>query len=346
MKRILIDGRFIGVGESISRYTLELLAHILEIDKENEYTLLIRPQGEEVIEKSEISFESEPEGSSLRVDDRNPKSLREPEGSSEPRTAETNSKFPNLKVETLNIKHYSVGEQTKLLKYLNRQKFDLVHFPQFNHPIRYKGKYVVTIHDLILLNHAKVGLLKRLAFVPVLKSAVKDSAAIITASEETKREIIYTLRVDEKKISLIHHGIDHNKFNIRAKSERVLLDEFCQKNKIEDDYFLYVGAWKSHKNILRMLEAYEKFIQNNEKFVHLVLVGKIDKKEKAILAAIDRINKSRTPNSELLTPIVTAGPIANDDELAAVYAGAIAYVMPSLAEGFGWPPLEAMACGT
>ena len=309
MKKILIDGRFVGVGESMSRYTLELLAHILEIDKENEYTLLIRPAGQEWINKFKV------ESSKLKVD-------------------------------VLDIKHYSVGEQTKLLKYLNRQKFDLVHFPQFNHPIRYKGKYVVTIHDLILLNHTKAGLLKRLAFVPVLKSAVKDSAAIITASEETKREIIYTLRGDEKKISLIHHGIDHNKFNIRAKSERVLLDEFCQKNKIEDDYFLYVGAWKSHKNILRMLEAYEKFIQNNEKFVHLVLVGKIDKKEKAILVAIDRINKSRTPNSELLTPIVTAGPIANDDELAAVYAGAIAYVMPSLAEGFGWPPLEAMACGT
>ena len=101
MKRILIDGRFIGVGESISRYTLELLAHILEIDKENEYTLLIRPQGEEVIEKSEISFESEPEGSSLRVDDRNPKSLREPEGSSEPRTAETNSNFKHSKFKTV-----------------------------------------------------------------------------------------------------------------------------------------------------------------------------------------------------------------------------------------------------
>ncbi|MDO8444023.1 MAG: glycosyltransferase family 1 protein [bacterium] len=318
MSRILIDGRFVGVGESMSRYTLELLSHILEIDKENEYTLLIRPAGEETIEKSEI---------------RNPKS-------------ETNSKFPNLKFKTLDIPHYSLGEQTKLLKYLNREKFDLVHFPQFNHPVRYKGKYVVTIHDLILLNHAKAGLLKRLAFLPVLKSAVRDSVAIITASEETKREIVYTLKGDEKKISLIHHGIDHNKFNITAKSHRTELDDFCRKNKIDHDYLLYVGAWKSHKNVSRMLESYEKYLQENEKFVHLVLVGRVDKKEKAILAKIDSINKSQTPNSELRTPIIAAGPVSDDRQLAAVYGGAIAYVMPSLAEGFGWPPLEAMACGT
>ena len=54
MKKILIDGRFVGVGESMSRYTLELLAHILEIDKENEYTLLIRPAGQEWINKFKV----------------------------------------------------------------------------------------------------------------------------------------------------------------------------------------------------------------------------------------------------------------------------------------------------
>ncbi len=309
MSRILIDGRFIGIGESMSRYALELLSHILEIDKENEYTLLVRRKTE---------------------DER----------------LKTIEKCPNLKIEILDIAHYSIGEQTRLLKYLNREKFDLVHFPQFNHPIRYRGKFVVTIHDLILLNHAKASLFKRLAFLPVLKSAVKDSAAIISESEETKREIIYILRGDEKKISLIYLGIDHAKFNITAKNHRTDLDEFCRKNKIENDYLLYVGAWKSHKNVLRMLEAYEKYLKENEKFVHFVLVGKIDKKEKAILSKIEALNKSHDSQFMIHDSVVLAGPVSNDTELAAVYGGALAYINPSLAEGFGWPPLEAMACGT
>jgi len=307
MAKILLDGRFVGVGESIERYTLELLVHLLQIDKENEYTLLIRPAGEERIKQFKVESSK-------------------------------------LKVKVLDIPHYSFREQTKLFSYLKKEKFDLVHFPQFNHPTRYRGKFVVTIHDLILLNHAKSSLIKRAAFWPVLKSAARDSAAIITASEGTKREIIYTLRGREEKIHLIHHGLDHAKFNIISKSHRDYLDKFYKDNKIDNDYLLYVGAWKSHKNLLNLIKAYEKYIAENEKFVHLVLVGKIDKREKAVVREIERVNGNEERGTR--NKIVTVGSVNSDEELAAIYGGAIAYVMSSLAEGFGWPPLEAMACGT
>jgi len=323
MSRILIDGRFVGVGESIGRYTLELLSHILELDKKNSYTLLIRPAGVDAC------------GGSFDIKKLEPGNL----------IRNSELEIRNLQIKVLDIKHYSLNEQVGLLKFLKKEHYDLVHFPQFNHPIRYRGKFVVTIHDLILLNHAKANFVKRAAFLPVLKSAARDSAAIITASEETKREIIYTLRGREEKINLIYHGIDHSKFNITAKSHRELLDKFCQKNKIENDYLLYVGAWKSHKNLSRLLAAYEKYVFENEKFVQLVLVGKIDRKEKTLLKEIARIN-SRAMKQWSNEAIVTSGPVGSDDELAAIYAGAIAYVIPSLAEGFGWPPLEAMACGT
>src|SRR5690606_30652378 len=113
--RILIDGRFVGVGDSQTRYVLELTRNLLELDQKNAYTLLLRPVG-----KKELKFFPGIEGKD------------------------------NLKIEFLNIPHYSLAEQTKLLNYLNKKRFDLVHFTQFNHPVFYRRNYVVTIQDLTL----------------------------------------------------------------------------------------------------------------------------------------------------------------------------------------------------
>ncbi len=309
MSKILVDGRFVGYGESMARYTLELLSHILEIDHENEYTLLIR----------------------RKTDDERLKNLE---------------RFSNLKLDILDVPHYSISEQSSLLFYLNEKKYDLVHFTQFNHPIFYGGKYVSTIHDLILLYHSDANFLKKMAFGPVVKSAARDSAAVITASTETRDEIVKKFAVDQAKINLIFHGIDHDQFNIRAKNDKESLKEFCQKNNIENDYLLYVGAWKKHKNVAGMIEAYEKFILSGDRFVNLVLVGKVDQREKRVIEQIAKTNKIIEEKIGKNNAVIASGPVGSDAELAAIYAGAIAYVMPSLAEGFGWPPLEAMACGT
>jgi len=312
MSRILIDGRFVGIGESMTRYCLEALSGILKLDDKNDYTLLIRPIG-----KKELKWYPEIE------------------------------KAPNLKIEIKDIKHYSFGEQTQLLKYLNREKFDLVHFIQFNHPVRYRGKFIVTIHDLTLINHSGSNPIKRLAFLKVMRSAAKNSQKVISISKATENDIIYTLRIPKNKIRTIYHGVDTERFNIRAKGETEILNKFRQKNKIENDYLLYVGAWKKHKNLSTLLLAYEKYLKEDKKFVHLVLVGKIDEKEKEVLDQIGRINKTFAPDSKLPTPIILAGPIdVRSEELPVIYAGALAYIIPSFAEGFGWPPLEAMASGT
>lgn len=328
MSRILIDGRFIGVGESISRYTLELLKNLLEIDKENEYTLLVRSQGVDIA-ASRFGFQiDKSENEKLIV-----------------KWEMINGKYQNLKIKILDVAHYSFGEQTKFLSFLNKEKYDLVHFTQFNHPMRYGGKFVVTIHDLILLNHAKANLIKKMAFWPVLKSCIK-AEKIITISDESKREIIYSLHVRDDKVMPIYLGINHRQFNVSAKSNKELLTKFCQKNKITDDYFLYVGAWKSHKNILGLLKEYEDFILSGERFLHLVLVGKVDLREKRVILEIEKVNKKVEEDKGKKGAVVTAGVVDSDEELSAIYGGAIAYIMPSLAEGFGWPPLEAMACST
>ncbi len=364
-KRILIDGRFIGVGESMTRYCLEIVEGILGLDKESEYTLLIRPAGESVIQKSKIKDQND-----------------------------------NLKIKVLNIAHYSIGEQTELLNYLNKENFDLVHFIQFNHPIRYKGKFVVTIHDLTLFGHLhRQRLHKRIAFGMVMKSAVKNSAQIITVSETSKKDIVESYKVDPDKITVTHLAVE-SKYNLKLKSQKQKICEFKEKYGIAGDYILYTGMWKKHKNLVRMLKAYEKLIQkskikdqkdnlkltNSEASCHceedvdltatkqscvtipqLVLVGKIDKDEPEVVTLINDINrrisnikcqisneisnvqysntKELSPVTYHLKPIVCTG-FVEEEELPIAYAGALFYVIPSLSEGFGLPPLEAMSCGT
>ena len=332
MKKILIDGRFIGVGDSMTRYTLEILNGVLKLDKENDYTLLIRPQG-----KKELARYPEIEHAS------------------------------NLRLEVLDIPHYSLAEQSALLKYLSKEKFDLVHFIQFNHPLRYKKPYVVSIHDLTMYGHLhrEKNPIKRLAFKAVMNSAVYDSTKIITISNTTKDDILDNFKVKPEKIEVTYLAVDP-KFNVQARDQKSDINKFKEKYKIQKNYFLYTGMWKKHKNILRMLKAFGKYVNDeflisndkeNSRFhvpnIQLVLVGKIDKEEPEVTDEINRINSSlavilgdRSESKDLsLKPIITTGFI-DERELPIAYAGALAYIIPSLSEGFGLPPLEAMACGT
>lgn len=328
--KILVDGRFIGVGESISRYTLEIVSGILALDKENDYTLLIRPQGK-------------PHLSSL-----------------------ISQNFKNFAIKILDIPHYSLKEQTELLKYLNEEKFDLVHFTQFNHPVRYRGKFVVSIHDLTLLGHLhRMGAAKKFGFRVVMKSAAKNSEKIITISETTKKDLVETYKVDPEKIAVTYLGVD-KKFNPSLRTQTSKLINFREKYRISENYILYTGMWKKHKNILRMLEAFSKYKSQNtnrksQTDIQLVLVGKIDRDEPEVLKKIDEINgriayqvsgiMESNRNTLYEIPNTKSGAIIctgfiDEAELPIAYAGATAYCIPSLSEGFGLPPLEAMACGT
>jgi len=330
MKRILIDGRFIGVGDSIGRYVLELLREILKIDQENQYTLLIRPEGRKAIfdhfSNAEILNDQLMKNGKCEM---------------------KNSKSANLQIQVLDIPHYTFAEQTQLLKYLNEKQFDLVHFSQFNHPIRYKGRFVTTIHDLILLEKLSVrNLPKQLAFRKAMADAVCRSKKVIAISEYVKRAIVDNFDVFADKIRVIYHGMDHTMFNLESKAKSQKLKDFKEANKIEGDYLLYTGAWKKHKNLKRLFEAFEEVKSRKLKAesIQLVLVGKIDHNEPGILAEIDRINNEAMKQFRNVAIIPVGAKYG--EELAIAYAGALVYVIPSLAEGFGWPPLEAMACGT
>lgn len=348
----------------MTRYCLELVQGILKLDHENEYTLLVRPVGEKIAKQflQETSYkkrdpnkEQIPNSKINNLEIENSLKIA-PKGSANAEKL----KIENLKIVVLDIPHYSLLEQTKLLAYLNRERFDLVHFIQFNHPVRYKGTFVVTIHDLTLLGHLhREPIHKRIAFGSVMRSAAKNSEKILTISETSKKEIIEYYNVPEEKIAITYLAVD-SAYNAQVKSRKEKVESFKEKYHIEGDYFLYTGMWKKHKNLLRMLKAFEKFHLKAEslklKAPQLVLVGKIDKEEPEVIELIDEINKRMTndkyqisnklePITCNLKPVIATG-FVEEEELPIAYAGALAYIIPSLSEGFGLPPLEAMACGT
>ena len=323
--RIGIDARLWNES-GVGRYIRNLVKWLGKIDKENEYVLFLRKK-----EFLELQF---------------------------------TTYNPKPKKVLADIRWHSIEEQFLLPQILNKEKLDLVHFPYFSIPVLYQKPFVVTIHDLII-NHFPTGqastlpqpiyLFKRLGHHFVLNQAVKKAKKIIVPTKATKKEILDHFKVSEEKIAVTYEGVDKNiKYparrryassvaggqisNIKTTYQKLKnLEEIKSKQ-----YFLYVGNAYPHKNLKRLLQAFQSAISaeggsasggNNLK---LVLVGKEDFFYKKLKDEVRKIN--------LVNKVIFYGQ-ANDQELSWLYQNALALILPSLMEGFGLPALEAMSCG-
>ncbi|HUZ47371.1 MAG TPA: glycosyltransferase family 1 protein [Terriglobia bacterium] len=194
--------------------------------------------------------------------------------------------------------------------------------PGYNAPLTCPGPFVFTLHDL---HHLRVpedsSIAKRAYYRHIILPACRRAAFVLTVSEYSKREIVDWARVSEEKVINVGNGI----------GPPFVLDG--PRHAPGYDYLLYVGSRKPHKNLSRLLHAYA--ISGVRKDVRLVLVS--GSSDTALESEIARLGLS----GEVLCRTCTS-----DDELAGLYRGAVAFVFPSLYEGFGLPPLEAMACGT
>lgn len=225
------------------------------------------------------------------------------------------------------IKWHTLDEQLNFSKEINKYDLDLMHFTYFSIPIKYSKPYVVTIHDLIIHHFptgkastlpAPIYYLKRLAYMFIIKKAAQNSKAIISVSNATKDEIIDHLHVPTEKIKVIYEGVD------------VKTLENSNKKIIDGDYILYVGNAYPHKNLNKLVDAFSISKKEEEK---LVLVGRENYFYK---------NLKKYVEDKKITNILFFGE-ATDQELSSLYKNAKAYIMPSLMEGFGLPPIEAMA---
>ena len=231
---------------------------------------------------------------------------------------------------------HSVTEQIVMPRLFIAERLDLVHIPYFNAPVFYPGRYVVTIHDLTIL-HTKTGkattlpmplyALRRIGYHAVLRMGLLRASHIFTVSETTKRELSERFSVAPQRITVTYEAVDDR-----------ILQKGDAKRIVANPYFLYVGNAYPHKNLERLVLAFDRLTRgrNIDRDLRLILVGKHDFFYRRLTSSIAERGLSER--------IVLFGP-ADDRELNALYRHAIAFVFPSLMEGFGLPALEALAVG-
>ena len=166
----------------------------------------------------------------------------------------------NFKKVLVDFRHYSFREQLILPKLIASEKPDLTHFLHFNVPIWFKGKLVVTIHDLLM--HRQKGLeattlnpafyyLKRIGYKKVFAEAVKKSSKIIVPSNFVKEDIVKTYKLNPEKVVVTYEGVDLKTIGKNTDDEKVLK----KYNLNSQNYFLYLGNAYPHKNLKRAFEA-------------------------------------------------------------------------------------------
>ena len=296
-----IDARFYGPkGKGLGRYTQKLIENLEKIDSENEYMIFLR---------KENWNEYEPAA-------------------------------PNFNKVLSDYRWYTLAEQIFMPFKIYQQKVDLMHFPHFNVPIFYFGKFVVTIHDLILRHFptrraSTLGpikyWLKNLGYKIVIGLAIWRAQKIITVSHYVKDDVVKCFRVKPEKIIVTYEGTPQKISNFQFPISNL------NKYGMTKPYLLYVGNAYPHKNLEKLIGAFEALISNN-KDLELVLVGEMDYFYQRLKKYV-REKFSQMANKVIFTDFVS------DKELTVLYGNSAIYVFPSLCEGFGLPPLEAMAYG-
>lgn len=219
---------------------------------------------------------------------------------------------------------------------LKKLKVEILHSPNYITPLMKLGfKVILTIHDLTFLLFAdKYPVTKRLLFGRMINIYIKISDKIIAVSENTKKDILRFFTIPENKISVTYESYPeyYNEY-IDSKNAK----EHLKKYGIKKEFILYVGMIEPRKNILALLKA---FIQlDKELDLDLVIVGKKGWYYSEIENFIASVEIEKLNNNIIFTGYI------HEDELKYFYRSALVFVYPSLYEGFGLPPLQAMACG-
>lgn len=301
--KIAIDARMYGPKiTGIGNYVKQLTDWLFKIDKDNEYVILMN----------------------------------------EPYSNEFQS--PNWRVKKIKVSThwYSWREQLWLgLEYnqlVRREKIDIFHFPHFNVPITFRGKFLVTIHDLTpkFFPGPKVqkSLIRKLGYDVVLKSALKRAGKIIAVSQHTKNQIITNFKVSGDKITVVYNGINPT---FQKTADCGIIKALKNKHKINKPFIFYTGVWREHKNLPGLLQAFDILRRVYNLDWQLVLGGDNKDQEPKIKEVIEDL---RLGDNLVVTDFIP------DEELSTFYSAAGLTVIPSFCEGFGFLALESLTCGT
>lgn len=223
--------------------------------------------------------------------------------------------------------------QIRLPWALRKIKADWYLFMAFPVPIfSFKKNMVSTIHDICCWDCPEtMNGMSKWYFRISHKVALRKCKSIITISEFSKSRIEEKLNFPADKIWLIYCGIDR-KFS--PVKDKITLNETRNKYSLPDEYILSLSTLEPRKNIRLLIDAYRELVLSGDCKIPLVLAGRKGWKMDELMSGIEPV----VQNMIMFTGFI------DDDDLAAVYGAATLFVFPSMYEGFGIPPLEAMAC--
>jgi len=231
---------------------------------------------------------------------------------------------------------YSLREQIELPVRIPR--CDLLYVPHYVIPLLYRGPLVAAVNDLIHLERRDFAPSRAAQWYAraMITVAVRRARRVVTLSSYSRDRLVALTGAPKERFEVVYPSVDAHFFQPVDPRHRA---EIRARYGLQAPYFLFVGSAKPHKNLATLIRAFD-LVRRRGSGYDLAIVGQFS---------------GIRSNIELLTQLVAErslhawvrflGPIP-DEHLAAVYGAAELFVFPSLAEGFGLPPLEAMACGT
>jgi glycosyltransferase involved in cell wall biosynthesis len=236
--------------------------------------------------------------------------------------------------------HRLVWEQAAFPRLVARARLDLLHSLHYTRPMRLPCASVVTFHDMTFFLFPQLHTLsKRLYFPQAIRLSARKANALIADSESTRRDAIRLLRISPEKIYTVPLGVSPA-FHPVLDAHR--LEIVRQRYSLPEHFILYVGLVEPRKNLPMLLRAYQRLQEQlrlhvSPELIPLVIVGRFGWRIEQVFELVETL--------AIKENVHFSGYIPAED-LPIVYNLADVFVYPSLYEGFGLPPLEAMACGT
>jgi len=227
-------------------------------------------------------------------------------------------------------------EQIAVVRASRRWGADLIHVPYWAGPLYTDLPTVVTVHDLIpaLLPAYSGGMLGRL-YTGLVSLSARRASLVLTDSHASREDILTHLRLAPERVEAIPLAAGAR---FRPVSDPAVLERARKTYDLPPHYLLYLGGFEVRKNVTAILRAFARLELED---IALVIAGRLPTRTSAVI----RDPRPLAAELGISDKVRFCGWVEEDDK-PALYSGALAYLFPSHYEGFGLPPLEAMACGT